>query len=133
MNEMNHPGTPIGQVLARRQAALGLSDVEIAKALGYQNDKVVALMKSGSLRVPVNKIAALAQVLQMDGGELLEAALTESAPGLWDAIQDLVLPLGRLGPGEVNLLRHLRQLRGETEAAPIVFSGKGVIALVAVD
>lgn len=133
MNEMNHSGTRVGQVLARRQAALGLSDVEIAEALGYQNDKVVALMKSGSLRVPVNKIAALAKVLQTDAAELLEAALAESAPGLWAAIQQLIFPLGRLHPSEVNLLRHLRQLRGDGEATPIVFTGKGVIALVAVE
>lgn len=120
-------------LLCERQAALGLSDSSLAAALGYKNAKVIALMKSGAMKVPLNKVAALARVLQVDGYELLRKVLSETAPDLWCAIQDIIAPLGSLNSSEVNLLRHLRQLRGDDEATPIVFSGKGIIALVSVE
>lgn len=135
MKEMipSNTDSDVVALLCERQAALGLSDSSLAAALGYKNEKVIALVKAGAMKVPLNKVAALARVLQVDGYELLRKVLFETAPGLWSAIQDIVAPLGALDSSEVNLLRHLRQLRGDHEAAPLVFSGRGVIALVSVE
>jgi hypothetical protein len=132
MNDMMSTGAGVAALITHRQAALGLTDAEVATALGYENERVTALLKSGSMKIPVNKVAALAKTLQLDGFELLRAALTESAPELWQAIQELTAPLGSLHPTEVNLLRHLRQLCGDQELKPIVFDGKGVVVLVSV-
>ena len=83
------------------------------------------------MMMPLIKIPALAAVLELDATELLKTALRESDPVLSQVIEEVFNPL-HLTSTEQNLLKHLRGLCGGRHAAPIVFSGKGVIALVTV-
>lgn len=117
-------------IVAERQAALGLADDALAAAMEYENGKVVALIKSGAIKVPVNKVAALASALQIDGFNFLRAVMSESAPDIWQAIEGIAAPLGALHPTEISLIRHLRRLRGDQHIKPIAFDCKGVVALV---
>ncbi|NNU43578.1 hypothetical protein [Ramlibacter montanisoli] len=123
----------LATLLTTQQAALKLTDKELAEALGYSNERLIAMIKAGTMNLPVNKVPALAKALQLDSFELLRTVLSETAPELWNAIESIAVPLGALHPTEVNLLRHLRVLRAGREASPIVFDGKGVIALIAVE
>ena len=133
-NDFEQP--PLGNVptlIAARQATLGLRDEDIAQALGFTNPKIVAMLKAGTIKLPVNKVAAAAKVLQVDQYHLLRTLLVETAPQLWESIEEITAPVGALAAGEVNLLRHLRALAGARETRPVVFDGKAVIALVSVD
>lgn len=118
-------------LIAARQAALGISDAELASSVGY-SEKAIEMMKSGGLNVPINKVASFAAALQVPYFDLLRTVLGEQAPELWKIISELA-PLGELHSTEVNLLKHLRQIRGAREVAPVVFDGKTVIALVTVE
>lgn len=119
----------VAAFLAHRQAQLGLSDETLAAAAGYTRPNVISLMKAGTMRMPVNKVKEFAAALRTSHTELLRLVLSESAPELWTAISDL-LPLGDVSATEVNLIRHVRSLTKGREAAPLVFDGAGVIALV---
>lgn len=118
----------VAAFLAQSQAQLGLSDHDLAAAAGYAPN-VIALMKAGTMRMPVNKVKEFAAALKTSHTELLGLLMAESAPELWDAIREL-LPLGDLTGTEVNLIRHLRKLTKGRDAAPLVLDGAGVIALV---
>jgi hypothetical protein len=63
--------------------------------------------------------------------QLFKTALSETSPDLLRVIEDVLNPL-RVTATEMNLIRHLRELSGDQQCAPIVMGGKGVIALVAV-
>lgn len=118
----------VAALLTQRQAQLGLSDDDLAAAAGYAPN-VIALMKAGTMRMPVNKVKVFAAALKTSHAELLGLLMAESAPELWGAIREL-LPLGDLTGTEVNLIRHVRKLTKGREAAPLVLDGAGVIALV---
>lgn len=115
--------------LEAQQAALGLTDQELSTAVGFERKIALTLIKQGSMKLPLNKVPAFAAALELDPSDLLRAALRESDPTLGQLIEEVFNPM-RLTATEVNLVKHLRDLSGDTAVAPIVFS-KGVIALVA--
>lgn len=115
-------------LIAKRQEELGITDEQLADAIGYKPG-VIALLKLGSMRLPINKVAAAADCLGLDRLQALKAALVESSPSLWEVLEPFV-PLGQLTPTEINLLTHIRKLGAGRQAAPMVIDGGSVIALV---
>lgn len=118
-------------LMEARQAALELSDHDLCAAIGLERAIALGLIKSGSMRMPLTKVPALAAALDLDPAELLKLALSEQSPDLLQVIEEAFNPM-RLTATETNLIRHLRELCGDTPGQPIVFSGRGVVALVAV-
>ena len=129
-SESPSPGTLVGLMKAH-QTALGLSDHQLSVAVGFEREIVLKLIMAGSMKFPLTKVSALAAALDLDPVELLKLALRESDPGLSKLIEDTFDPM-HLTATEQNLVRHLRELSGNTVGAPIVFPGNGIIALVAV-
>lgn len=122
------PVTLVQQIEAR-QAELGLSDRQLCDALGFEREITLVLIKQGTMKLPINKVPALAAALSLEPADVLRAALQESSPDLISVIEEVFNSL-RLTTGEMRLIRHLRNLAGDRPAAPVVFDGKGVIALV---
>lgn len=58
----------------------GTSRQEIAVGLGYQNERIIVAFESGKLRVPIDKVPQLAQLLDFDGTNLLRLALRQYWP-----------------------------------------------------
>lgn len=125
-----NPATLVGLIEAR-QTALGLTDDQLSEALGFDRKIALTLIKAGTMRLPLTKIPALAAALGLEPIDLLRVAAGESAPELLRVIED-AYNLMRLTANEVTLIKHLRELGGNTTGAPIVFDGKTIIALVAV-
>lgn len=117
------------QQIEARQAELGLTDQQLCDALGFEREITLVLIKQGTMKLPINRVPALAAALSLEPVDVLRAALQESSPDLISVIEEVCNPL-RLTTSETRLIRHLRNLAGDRPAAPIVFEGKGVIALV---
>ena len=124
------PMTVIG-VMEAQQALLGLSNQEICTGIGIEREIVLRLIKQGSMRFPLNKVPALATVLQLDAAELLKIALRESDPALAKLIAETFNPL-HLSAIEVDMIKHQRSLSGNAVRAPVAPQGNEVIALVGV-
>lgn len=122
------PMTLIG-FMETRQAALCLSDHDLGAALGFEREIVVSLIKAGSMRFPLNKVPALAAVLQIDAAELLRVALHDTDPVLAKLIAETFDPL-RLTATEVAQIEHQRKLCGGAVGASITVQGKEAHALV---
>lgn len=123
------PITLVGQIEAQ-QAALGLSDQDLCTAVGFERKIVLSLIKAGTVKLPIDKVPAFARALELDSAELVRAAIRESSPELSQLVDDVFNPMN-LSATEVTLIKHLRKLSGDRPGSPIVFDGKGVIALVA--
>lgn len=125
-------GTPdsIAGLIAAGQAALGCSDLEMANALGYEKESVIRLMKQGSMRLPVNKVHALASLLELEPADVLQLSLAEQSPEMLAVVEKAFNPLA-LNQAERNLILHLRELAAGRDVTPMVFQG-GVVALVTV-
>lgn len=119
----------LAALIEARQAELGLTDQQLCTALGFEREIMLMLIKQGSMKLPLNKVPALATALSLDAADLLRQALQESSPDLMRVIEQVFNP-ARVTSSEMNLIRHLRSVAGDRAAAPIVFDGKGVVALV---
>lgn len=81
---------PVKDVLRIRMKDLDIKNVDLQKALGYDRPNVIAMMKSGSMRLPANKVATSAQLLKIDPVFLLGKVISENDPVLWTVISALL-------------------------------------------
>lgn len=126
-----HPTKTVFELISARQTELGISDRDLCEALGFDRAIILTLIQSGNMRFPLNKVPELARALSLDAGTLLRQVMQETSPGLLGLIQGILNPL-QLTESETNLIKHLRRLAGDTAVGPVIFEGRGVIALVAV-
>lgn len=123
--------TTLIDLMQAKQTALDLTDHALCAAVGFEREIVLGLIKAGTMRMPLNKVPALAAALELDPVELLKVALRESDPVLLQVIEEAFDPLC-LTATEQNLIKHLREQYGSTPSAPVVFPGRSVVALVAI-
>ena len=126
----NPPNTLVAQLEAA-QVKLGLTDQQLSDALGFESPVVLTMIKAGAIYFPIPKIRALATTLDLNAADLVRLALRESMPEFSEIILDAFNTLS-LSTTEIALIKHVRKLSGGQQGAPIVFGGKGVIALVVV-
>jgi hypothetical protein len=85
--------TTIAQLMQARQNEMGTTDHEIAVALGYDHDRVIEMLKRGTLTFPLNRTIELARVLNVDAAAVLRLALSESNPDLLTVIERVMGPM----------------------------------------
>lgn len=131
MSINTNPAT-VAAVVHDAQAAAGLTDDQLAQAIGYESGRVIAMIKTGKMKLPINKVPQMAQALGLGPLQLFRAVLGEGAPEILAAL-DAVLPPedGVPDPEEAKLLATLRKLKAGRKWAPIVFDGSSVIAFMA--
>lgn len=99
---------PVKDVLKIRMKDLGVKNPELQKALGYPMPNVIAMMKTGSMRLPCNKVPAAAKLLQVDPVFLLAKVIAENDRDLWDVIASL-LGDRLITANEMDLVNLVRQ------------------------
>ncbi|CAN7386873.1 hypothetical protein LJR084_002457 [Variovorax sp. LjRoot84] len=119
----------LASLIETRQNQLGITDAELATALGYTDARVVSMLKVEKMTLPINKVPTLATTLKVDACMVLRLVMEEKSPGLLEIIEKVLNPF-ELKPHEINLIEHCRKLAGDRRVAPIVIEGKFVITLV---
>ncbi len=121
----------VAALVTHFQAATGASDDQIAAAIGYESGRVITMITGGRMKLPVNKVQALAKAIGVDAVRVLRAVLADGSPGLLGVLEE-IFPAMKFDAADVKLLTTLRDMRGDRKWAPIVFNGQAVVALVAV-
>lgn len=98
---------PVKDVLRIRMTDLEIKNVDLQKALGYAAPNVIAMMKSGSMRLPEGKAIKVADILKLDRTFLLGKVVSENNPELWDVLTT-ILGDRLVSANELALLGHLR-------------------------
>lgn len=92
----------IHQFLAYHIDRSDLTQREIAKACGFTRPNMISMIKTGDTRLPLERLAAIADVLQIDAFEVFTLWMKTYYPETWDVLWHHVrrrrLPLPRL-PG----------------------------------
>lgn len=115
---------PLHTYLHRRVREMPeLTNVRIAQALGYDRPNVVAMMFTGSMKVPVNKVPALARVLELDPVALLRRVMLANSPEIWETIEQVVGKSSLATASEVALIDEVRDLLGSDDV-PLHADGK---------
>jgi hypothetical protein len=108
--------SPLHIYLQRRvQELADVTNVKIAQAMGYDKPNVVAMILNGSMKVPINKVSALARAIRVDELWLLRRTMTEYTPDGWSAIEKVV-GSGRLTTAnEAAVLQFIRTALADEE------------------
>ncbi len=101
--------------LAKAIEASELTQREIADRAGFQRANVISMLKSGEMRVPLERIPALARTLGMDERTFLLAAIEEYHPGVHAVlVETLGLPMSDAELGILTMFR-MASMRGNIE------------------
>ncbi len=92
--------------LADAIALSGLRHKEVAERAGFSKPNVISMMLSGDMKVPLERIPALARALNVEEGELLAVVLQEDFPEVWEIICNNFV--GMLTREEDDILRTFR-------------------------
>lgn len=81
---------PLHEFIARRQDEAGLRNYELAEKIGYASPNVVAMLRSGNMSFPLNKVGVTAKALGIDPTFFLTKVLESRNPELLDVLQEIL-------------------------------------------
>lgn len=70
----------VAEFIASRQLLMGMTNKDVAEEVGYANPNVISMIKKGQTKLPVEKVAKMAEALGADPAKLLRMALKEYMP-----------------------------------------------------
>ena len=87
---MNQNLEKVSEYFTRHVKRSGLTHLEIAEAAGIKSVNMISMMMKGagnSPKIPIERIPALADILDMDVKEFFERAMREYEPEKWKVIE----------------------------------------------
>ncbi|GGK64993.1 helix-turn-helix domain-containing protein [Amphritea balenae] len=66
------------------------TQVQIAKEVGFYRPNVISMIKTGRMKLPVNKVQGFADAVDVDPVELLSLVLEEDQPEVWRALTHIL-------------------------------------------
>jgi transcriptional regulator with XRE-family HTH domain len=69
-----------------------LSQAQIARRLGYDNQNIITMFKRGTTRIPAEKVAPLAEILGVDPGDLVRQWLRAYMPHFLPHLDRYLVP-----------------------------------------
>jgi|SRR6056297_3611173 len=83
---MTHEDSRTAKLIADAINGSGKTQREIAAEIGLERPNVISMLKSGAMRLPIERIPALARAIGIDPGMLLEVAMQEYMPETWSVV-----------------------------------------------
>lgn len=96
---------------------------EIAKAVGFEKPNMITMIKQGLTKLPIERVPAMAQALEVDERFLMNLVLAEYHPALYTIVQETYgLMVTR---NEESIIKFIRAVsgRGDPWLAPDVRDG----------
>jgi transcriptional regulator with XRE-family HTH domain len=82
----HNPTSRFGELIRQRREQLGMSQTEVARRVGIGSPEFVGMVETGKRPVPLDRVPALAEALQLDRVNLCKEALSERHPVLYHAL-----------------------------------------------
>jgi hypothetical protein len=82
--------TSVAHYIEQQIAISGISQKEMAGAMGYENPNVITMFKQGRTKLPITKVGPCAKALKVDPVHLLRLVLSEYMPDTYSAIEELI-------------------------------------------
>ena len=76
----------VAEFLSRSIAFCGKTQREIAREAGFERPNVISMMRTGEMKVPLDRIPMLADALTVDAGYFLRLALAEYHPDVYTVL-----------------------------------------------
>lgn len=98
----------VANYLAHCIDSSGRPQIEIAKQAGFPAPNAISMMRTGRMKIPLNRIPALAKAMGSDPRELLSRCLEAYQPELYSLISSLA-PSMLVTSKELAMIRALRR------------------------
>lgn len=127
MTKKPHAETRLAQFLSKRVLELRAkkSQIEIANEAGFVNPNMIAMIKNGSSKLPLDRVPALAQALECDSAYLLRLSLEQAIGDT--AARAIVEIFGT--PVSVNEAGWLQELREASDHSDPRMTSRGRAAI----
>jgi hypothetical protein len=117
------PQRSVVTFICERQAALGISDADVAAQAGYSSERAYRLLKAGQMKLNVERIPDLAGALRVEPGELLTVALADYESALLKVLQECAGPVD-LSCSERQIIEHARRVAsGNNRLLSVIING----------
>ena len=113
------------------QDKVGMSDKDLAEALGFSRTDILTHIKSGAMKMPVGKVPLIATTLEVSASDVLTVLLEDYYSGELLQVMRKTWGVLNLSPDERKLIATYRAFEGEG-SEPRVVDGKNIIAVVMV-
>jgi hypothetical protein len=78
------------QFLAHHIARADLTHRELASKCGFRRPNIISMIKLGHTRLPLNRLAAIARVLEIDPVALFRSWMKEYYGQAWEELEPLI-------------------------------------------
>lgn len=82
---------------------------QIAREAGFPTPNILSMIKTGETKMPLARVPALAQALDIAPQDMLRRCLAEYEPELLGVIE-LAFPMALMSDAEIDLIRALRTI-----------------------
>jgi hypothetical protein len=79
----------VADYLAKAIDLSGLTQRELAAAVGYPKPNVISMMKLGQTKIPMEKVPVFARALGLDPAHFTRLAMREYMPDVWEALESV--------------------------------------------
>lgn len=100
---------PVRELIATQMDRLQLSPAWVAAEVGYSSANIISMLKRGSMRLPLNKLSAMARALQIDPLYLARSMDNDDNLGLTELL-DAVSKRTAVTANEEQLILKLREV-----------------------
>ncbi|QNK01775.1 hypothetical protein [Dyella telluris] len=105
------PANPVSNYLKAKIEATGKTLKELGAEAGFKQANAFVLLKSGDMRLPMDRIPGVAKAIEADEKELFELALKHYEPTVYKMMQKHYAA-GAVDPEEVKLLAEIKRAIG---------------------
>jgi transcriptional regulator with XRE-family HTH domain len=117
VNAAKKPISPTGrkfhEYLSALMEASDLTQIEMARELGYTQQNLISMFKRGVSKVPVDKLPKFAEVLGVDPAHFTRIALREYYPDFYASLEKVFGPA--VTRNEFEIIQKLRKLSRNTD------------------
>lgn len=109
MGKKTKTGVTVAEYVSHMVSKCNKSQRDIAVECGFESPNIIAMIKNGSTKVPLNRIGLLAKAIDADPAHLLRLAMSEYMPDTWCSIEAI---MGEFMSAHEKFL--VQQFRAET-------------------
>ncbi len=100
--------SPTAEAIAAAISKSGKTQIEISKEVGFDRPNVISMLKTGEMKMPIDRIPAFAEACGVDPVKLIKIAMQEYHSETWKVLIDAFeAPVTR---NEAVILRAIRAM-----------------------
>lgn len=107
---MNSKARALANYIASQIDASPKTQTELSKEAGFRHPNFLSMIRTGKAKVPIARVPALADALEVPQQELLQRCLEAYQPEVHRVLQ-FVIPAYSVTPDELMVLRGYRELK----------------------